>query len=162
MKLIKLKIKRDQTSEKTSYTYPTPYYDARKVKYGPIYEGGLNEVVESDIKPRGNKDEFIIIGVADVDFDGFMQADGYERSGFTYSAIEVDKIKTVEKGNKWTGPQIEKITDQAAVTKILVKVAKKEKLTVEDEKVIDSNDPTPGIVKSKSFEEDLDEALNSN
>jgi len=162
MKLIKLKIKRTQTSGKTSYEYPTPYYVATKVKYGPIYEGGLNEIVESDIKPRGNKDEYILIGVADEDFDSFMQADGYEKNGFIFEAKEIDKVKTLEHGNKWTGPQTEKITDQAAVMKILVKIAKKEKLTVDENKAIDPDDPTPGIVKTKSFEEGLDEALVGN
>ena len=162
MKLIKMKIKRTQGGGKTTYTYPTPHYDPYKVKYGPIYEGGLNEVVESDIKPRGNVDEYILIGVADEDFAQFMQANNFESDGFVYTAEEIDRTKTLEHGNKWTGPQTEKITDQNKVLQILAKVARKEVLSTEEEDAINPDNLTQGIVKSKSFEEGLDEAIDNN
>jgi len=163
MKLIKMRINRTRQAGATHYEYPTPHYDPYKVKYGPIYEGGLKEVVESDVLSRNADDEFIIVGVADGDAAQFLVADGYVRNGFTYTAEEIDRAKTLEHGNKWTGPQTEKITDQDKVLKILVKVAKKEVLTKEDEDAIDpDNKDVSGIVKTKSFEEGLDEAIAAN
>ena len=70
----------------THYDYPTPHYDAGKVAFGPIYEGGLKEVVESDILPRNANDEFILIGVADADASEFLKADGFERDIATLKA----------------------------------------------------------------------------
>ena len=81
MKLIKLKIYRTKKEGATHYEQP-PNYKAESVKFGPVYEGGLTEVVQSDVLPRNADDEFILIGVADADFSQFMRDDGYEKNGF--------------------------------------------------------------------------------
>lgn len=163
MKLIRMKIRRTQGGGATHYDYPTPHYDPQKVVYGPIYEGGLDEVVQSNIVPRGNIDEYILIGVADGDLIQFMKAEGYVYGGFTYGAVEVDKIAALVDGNKWTGPQVNKITDPNKVIEVLAKIARKETLTIEEEDAInpDKRD-VKGIVKTKSFEEGLDEAIAAN
>lgn len=54
-------------------------------------------------------------------------------------------------------PAVTKITDQRKVMDILVKIAKKQKLTLDDQKALDENDPTPGVGKSKSFDELCDD-----
>lgn len=162
MKLIKMKIRRIRKEGATHYNYPIPHYDAMKVKFGPIYEGILKEVVESDILPRNADDEFILIGVANEDFGQFMKANNFEEDGFVYAAEEIDRIKALEYGNRWTRPRTERITNNDVVIKILAKVARKEALTKEEEDAINPDNPTPGIVKSKSFEENLDDALMNN
>lgn len=159
MKLIKMKIQRIESDGKTSYRYPTPYYNAIKVEFGPIYEGGLDAVVQSDIKPRNANYEYILIGVSDVNFNDFMKSNNYTVNGFVFGAEEVDKNNALLLGDKWIGERREKITDATRVIQILAKVARKESLTAEEEKAIDPNDPTPGIVKSKSFEESLNDYL---
>ena len=158
MKLLKMRIRRNKKEGRTHYDYPTPYYDAMKVIFGPIYEGGLNEIVQSDIVPRNANDEFILIGINNNDFNEFMKADGFEKDGFKYEVKEVNRIKTLKMGNKWT-KQVEKITDQNKVLGVLAKVARKEKLTEEEENAIDPEKEEVGINKTASFEKSLDKFL---
>ena len=53
-KFLKVKIKRDETAEKTSYTYP-PEYDPQKIQV-MAYESGLPENLVA-VQARGYKDE---------------------------------------------------------------------------------------------------------
>jgi len=158
MKLIKMKINRVGKDGATHYTYP-PQYDPQKVRFGPIYEGGLYDVVYSDILPRNADDEFILIGVDDADFVEFMKANGHVQNGFTFAAEEVNRTKSLEMGNKWT-KRVEKIVDEAKVIMILAKVARKETLTQEEKNAIDPESIESGINKSASFQESLDKYLN--
>jgi len=155
MRMIKMRIKRTNENGATHYTYP-PQYVAEKINsgFGPIYEGGE---CASDSWARNADDEYILIGVADADADGFLQADGHkDASGFVYEAKEVTKEKSIEDCDKWI-KVTEKINDQNKVTSILVKVARGEVLTQADK---DALEPTkkdvPGIVNTDSMRELLD------
>lgn len=149
MKLIKMKIKRNQTAERTRYVYPKGY-DATKVRFGPVYESFLPENYD-EVVARGNTDEFILIGVSDADAPGFL-ADP--------DAKELTYEEAAALGGAWT-KQIEKITDPGKVIAIAAKVVKGEALTQEEKEALDPDSPVSGINKSRSFKESLDEFLAS-
>lgn len=153
MKLLKMKINRRAVDGATRYTYPTPYYDAKKVKFGPIYEGSC---CAADAQAREADDEFILLGVDDEDAPGFLQANGYKKDGFTYEVTEVDKTTALASCDKWV-EQSEKITDQSKVLSVLAKVAREESLTQEEKDSIDPAKPDLGISKTKSLTDMLDE-----
>ena len=156
MKLIRLKIKRTSTAEKTHYDYPA-CYDAKKVMFGPIYEGALNENVAL-INQRNQGDEFIVIGTSDKDAVEFLKSEGGQEQGFEFGAKEITEEEALADGNKWTR-QTEKIVDQEKVLMILAKVARNEPLNQTEKDAIDPDNPEPGINKSKPFEESLNEFL---
>ena len=65
MKIIKMKIKRTRTNKVTHYDY-SACFDGEKVKWGPFYEGALQENIDI-INQRGLDDEYIVFGVEDTD-----------------------------------------------------------------------------------------------
>ena len=156
MKLIRLKIKRTSTAEKTHYDYPA-CYDAKKVKFGPIYEGAMEENVAL-INQRNQGDEFIVIGTDDKDAVAFLKAEGSKEQAFEFGAKEITVEEALVEGNKWT-KQTEKIVDLEKVLMILAKVAREEPLNQTEKDAINPDNPEPGINKSKPFEESLNEFL---
>jgi len=156
VKLIRLKIKRTSTAEKTHYDYPA-CYDAKKVKFGPIYEGAMEENVAL-INQRNQGDEFIVIGTDDKDAVAFLKAEGSKEQAFEFGAKEITVEEALVEGNKWT-KQTEKIVDLEKVLMILAKVAREEPLNQTEKDAINPDNPEPGINKSKPFEESLNEFL---
>jgi len=156
MKLIRMRIKRTKTPEKTHYDYPS-CYDAKKVKFGPIYEGAMPENVVL-INQRNQGDEFIVIGTTDEDAAEFLKAEGSQEQDFEFGAEEITEEEALADGNVWT-KQREKITDQDKVLQILAKVARDETLTQQEKDAIDPSKDEPGINMSKSFEVSLNEFL---
>ena len=156
MKLIRLKIKRTSTAEKTHYDYPA-CYDAKMVKFGPIYEGAMEENVAL-INQRNQGDEFIVIGTDDKDAVAFLKAEGSKEQAFEFGAKEITVEEALVEGNKWT-KQTEKIVDLEKVLMILAKVAREEPLNQTEKDAINPDNPEPGINKSKPFEESLNEFL---
>ena len=155
MKLLKLKINRAENNGRTHYTYPS-CYDAKKVKFGPIYEGALPENILS-IRSRDSDYEYIIFGVNDSDADSFTIS--AVEDGFNFVSEELTEEEMLSYGNIWT-KQRDKITDQIKVISILAKVARNdEELTQVEKDSINPDNPEPGINKSKSFQEALDEFL---
>lgn len=160
MKLLKMKIKRMNIKDCTHYDYPTPYYNAYKVIFGPVYEGGLEENVTL-IKARNTNDEFIIIGVEDSDLNDFLKANGYKDSdGFEFSCIEITQAEAEQDGTQWT-KQIEKITDQNKVITILAKIGRGEILTQQEKDALNPDNLESGINKTKSFVQDLQATIDS-
>lgn len=159
MKLIKMRIRRDNTGGNTHYEYPVPYYDAYKIVFGPIYESGLSENCP-DILTRDEDDEFIVIGVKDEDLTQFLGCNNVvdAGSGHVWTAVELTPAEAIVLGNIWT-KQIEKITDQDVVTKILAKIGRSEELTQQEKDALNPDNAEPGINKTKSFEEDLNAYL---
>jgi len=144
-KVLKVKIKRDQSGGATHYEYP-PQYNPKKFQV-ITYETQLTDKMDVVIG-RGNKDEYVLGFVEDVDVAGFLASP---------DIVEVNRAEADE----FIGPDLdkatEKITDQNAVLIALAKVAKKEELSDEDKEVIDSSNKKPGINRSKSLREVLDE-----
>ena len=145
MKILKVKIKRNQSGGKTSYIYP-PQYNAKKFNvlvYESLLTDGYNKVVG-----KGNKEEIVIGLVQDYDATSFLVSPDIteitKAEADTFLGIDLDK-------------KIDKITDQDEVLRVLAKAARKETLSVEDLDVIDPKKPTKGIGSSKSFNEVLGE-----
>ncbi|RPI56420.1 MAG: hypothetical protein EHM49_00060 [Deltaproteobacteria bacterium] len=147
MKLIKMSIGRNRTPEKTSYVYPKEY-DARKVRFGPVYESSLKKNFDK-VVARGDRDESILIGVDDADAVQFLA---------NPTAQEVPYDDALALGDDWT-EQVERITDSAKVIAISAKVARGESLSKKEKEALDPESKEPGITKSRSFKEVLDEAL---
>ena len=158
MKLIKMRIRRDSSEGKTHYDYPVPYYDAYKVVFGPIYESGLPDNAKS-VMDRDADDEFIVIGVKDEDFSGFMACNGVvDKSGHTWTAVELTQAEAETLGTSWTN-QTEKITDQDTVIKILAKIGRGEVLTQKEQDALNPDSSEIGINKTKSFKDTLAEHI---
>lgn len=158
MKLLKMKIKRTDIDGGTHYDYPTPYYDANKVIFGPIYEGGIEDNLET-IKNRKSNDEFIIIGVEDSNMNNFLSANGYkDNSGFEFSCVEITQTVAEQDGIRWTR-QIEKITDMNRVVTILAKIGRGETLTQKEKDALNPDNSEIGINKTKSFAQHLQESI---
>lgn len=145
-KILKVKIKRDQTPERTHYTYP-PEYDARKIQV-MVYESILPENLQI-VKDRGNKDEYLLGVVKDEDAAQFLASK---------DIAEINYNIALNQGNQWT-KQVLKMTDPEKIALICQKVANDEALTTEEKNALDSDNPEPGVMKSKSFQEALDELL---
>ena len=147
MKFIKMKISRDRTSERTSYTYPKEYAPSR-VSFGPVYESFLPENFQTVIA-RGDVDEFILIGVSDEDAPNFLaNPDAQE---LTYGEAEV-------LGNAWTR-QVEKIVDLNKVLVLVARAVLGKTLTQKEKDALDPDSPESGINKSRSFKDSLDDAV---
>jgi len=146
-KLLKVKIKREQGIENTHYVYP-PQYNAQKISV-ITYETQLTNQ-DRAVVARGNKYEFLI---------GFIEEE--DVAGFTTSPdmVEITRLEAEEFIGDDLDKTVEKINDPNAVLLILSKVARKEQLTEGERKAIDSNDTRPGIIKSNSLRDVLDDNL---
>lgn len=152
------------------YVYP-PQWDAQKLNrgFGPIYESGIETEAEKSRQRRFSENsqgigyEEVLIGVQDEDASGFLAANGtsvnVDGVAVPIVAEVIDRNAAVREFKVRFGEPIEKITDRKVVDAITIKRAKGETLTPEEEKAIDPNDPTPGINRTKTFEESIDEAL---
>lgn len=144
-KILKVKVGRKAINGGTRYVYP-PVYDASKIQV-LVYESSLEENLQ-EVKNRGNNYEFLLGLVDEADAPRFLKSE---------DITEISRSEAEQLGAVWTKQQ-EKITDQNAVLSVLSKMARKETLSTDDQKVIDPNDDTPGIAKSKSFSQILDES----
>lgn len=144
MKILKVKARREQTSRGTHYTYP-PEYDARKIQV-LCYESSLPENYDK-VVVRGNKDEFLIGVVDDVDASVFLTSPDIK---------EITKTEAMSLGEQWT-KQAQKVTDEKKVLLIVAKAARGEQLTQEDKKALDPADPEQGVNLSRSFTDVLNE-----
>lgn len=143
MKLLKVKIKRNQTEAKTSYVYPSAY-DAKKFNvlvYETQLTGGYDKV-----KNKGNKEEIVIGMVKDEDAATFLASP---------DIVEITRAEADAFLGEDLHKKVEKITDQNAVLSVLSKIARKETLSEKDLKTIDPTDPTPGITQSRSLNDAL-------
>lgn len=134
--LLKVKMKVTQDEGCTHYEYPLEY-DATKIQV--MVYGGTGET------------EYCIGYVSESDAQPFLKS---------ADIVEVTRDNALIFGNKYT-TQVQKITDQNAVLTICAKAASGIKLTKEELKVLDPNDPTPGINLSRSFQAVLDEAISN-
>ena len=148
-KLLKVKIKRMQGGGKTSYTYPTGY-DAQKINvisYESTLTGGYDKVVNrEDSKGEKNNHEFCIGIVDDANAAQFLGSK---------DIVEITKAEAGIYFGEDFDKKEEKVSDTNSVLVVLAKQARGEMLSENDLKVIDPNDVTSGIIKSKSFNEVL-------
>jgi hypothetical protein len=156
MKLLKMCIRRANEEGHTHYEYPVAY-DAHKIVFGPIYESGIEESAQ-EVRDRDADDEYIIIGVKDEDVEQFLLANNeVHSSGHKFITVAISRDEAVEYGSKWT-KQVEKV-DQNIVVPIIAKSIRGETLTQKEKDALNPNSKEPGITKTKSFAEDLDEYL---
>ena len=140
MKILKVKIKREQTGGGTHYVYPSEY-DAEKITV-LRYESTEKE---ADVIARGNTDEYLIGCVSDVDASQFLA------SG---DIVELTKIDAIILGDTWV-TKMETITNRDRVIQVLAKYTRGEKLTQQDKDILDPNHSETGIGKTRSFTEML-------
>jgi len=153
-KILKIKIKRTQTAGGTHYDYP-PEYDSQKIQV-LTYETSNPDNIQA-VVDRGNKDEYLIGIVKDADAPQFLASADVE---------EIDYNTALNLGNRWT-KRVLKITDLEGVARICQKIADKANvnkkvsavLIAGELDVLDADNPEPGIMKSKSFQERLDRTL---
>jgi len=153
-KILKIKIKRTQTAGGTHYDYP-PEYDSQKIQV-LTYETSNPDNIQA-VVDRGNKDEYLIGIVKDADAPQFLASVDVE---------EIDYDAALNLGNRWTKRAL-KIMDPEKVALICQKIADKANvnremsavLTVDELGALDADNPEPGIMKSKSFQERLDRTL---
>jgi len=143
MRLLKMKIQRIDDGGHTHYEYPTPFYDAYKVKFGPIYESGIDTGL-AGVKDRAKNDEFILIGVEDVDVGQFLEADKVIDKDHQYTTVELTQAEAVTFCDAYTA-QIEKIMDMDKVITILAKVGRGETLTQIELDALNPNSSEIGI-----------------
>lgn len=147
-KVLKVKIGRNKTAAKTSYSYPKEY-DPKKFQvlcYESMVTHKLADVVGRDATPGGH--EYVLGFVKDEDVAGFLVSP---------DIVEVNRTETEEFLGADLEKSTEKITDTNAVMLVLAKVARNEILTEEDKKTIDSSDATAGVSKSRTLKDALDE-----
>lgn len=142
MKILKIKIKRNQNSTGTHYTYPFGY-DATKIHI-LCYESMLPENY-NQIVAKGNTEELMIGVVKDEDIFSFLQSS---------DAIEITETEALLLGTQWT-KQTEIITSSDVVLTVLAKVARNVTLTQTEKNAIDPNNSELGINLSRSFQDEL-------
>ena len=146
MKILKVKIKRTQTASGTHYEYPKEYIAS---KINVLCYETMSPTGDTDVKNRGNTDEFCIGVVQDKDAAGFLKS---------ADIVEVDKATAKTLGVRWT-VQVEKINNQDEVIRIAKKIVANQALTVDEKKALDPEDTTSGIVKSKHIADVIDEIV---
>jgi len=144
MKILKIKVKREQTQVGTHYTYP-PEYDPYKIQV-LCYESSLPEN-QINVVARGNKDEFLIGCVKNIDAPQFLA---------NPDIIEITEVEALTLGNIWT-KQVEKIVDQDGLLLLLAKVAKGQELTLQEQDLLNPANPNAYIQLSRSFSDVLNE-----
>jgi len=143
-KILKVKIKRDQTPAGTHYTYPLEY-DAKKIQVLCYESTGELEVVQN----RGNKNEYCIGVVKDEHASQFLKSK---------DIIEITQKNANVLGRKWR-PQREKIIDQEKVMMILAKIGQGKGLTQIEKDALNPDKAEAGINKSVLFDDLLNEHL---
>lgn len=139
-KILKVKIKREQSETGTHYVYPLEY-DAQKIQVIAYESIGQ----EDKIKERGNKDEYCIGVVKDEDAANFLKSNDIE---------ELDEPKAIELGSKFK-PQITKIHEPNRVLEILSKQARGGELNRKEINELDPEIDKGPIRKSTHFSEVL-------
>jgi len=153
-KILKIKAKRTQMAGSTHYDYP-PEYDSQKIQvlaYETFNPDNIQAVID-----RGNKDEYLIGIVKDADAPQFLASVDVE---------EIDYATALNLGNRWTKRAL-KIIDPEKVARICQKIGDKANVNKKVSAVLiagelgalDADNPEPGIMKSKSFQERLDRTL---
>ncbi len=144
-KLLKVKIKREVSSGKTSYTYPKEY-DPQKfdvIAYETSLSGKYNEVVK-----RGNDHEYVIGLVDENDIKGFLKCP---------DIVEINR----QQAQQFFGSDFDKsepiITDMPKVLLTVAKSVRGESLAQEEKDLLDPNHPSRGINKTKTYKNVLDE-----
>ncbi len=145
-KILKVKIKRTVGGGKTHYDYP-PEYDVSKIsvlRYESQDPDGM-----SDVKGRGDKDEYCIGVVNEADVPAFLISKDIEE-------ITSDVAKAL--GPKWY-TQVDKISDPNKILAIVAKQARGEVLTQEEKDALDPDNPESGINKTPTWDEIIDESI---
>lgn len=148
MKILRVKIKREENENSTHLSYPKPFWDSQKVTFGPVYENIQ--------RGEGRKHMYCIIGVNDFDATQFLKGNGKMNGDHVYTVIELSKEEAIIIGDTWL-PVVEKIMDSNRVLASLVNKARGTD-TKDDEDVLDPEKPG-GFSKTKSFKDILEDAI---
>ena len=144
-KLLKVKIKRAQDAGGTHYEYPKEY-DPRKFQV-LCYETQLTDRLNV-VKNRGNNNEYVLGFVEEEFIGGFLKNP------------DIELLTRVE-GEVFIGADLhkseEKIVNQNKVLLALAKSARGQRLTKKEEDMLDPENKEPGINKTKTLHEVLDE-----
>lgn len=143
-KILKVKIARTVSGNKTSRTYPNEY-DSKKIDVLAYEFFGDQAGIDS----RNDGYEYCIGVVSDADAPAFLASD---------SIVELSVEDALTQGAVWR-PQQEKINDISAVISVCQKVRNSQVLDATDLKIIDPDDAQPGLVNSQSFTDLLTERL---
>jgi len=154
MILMKVKIKRIEKEGSTHLEYPKPYWDSQKVKFGPVYEPVK--------RGQGRNWEYCVIGVNEADAPSFLRGHNKmcEKGEHKFSVIPIDVDEATSMCEPWH-PVVEIMGDRDAVIKALARQARGT-MTPEDDKILDPDDDTPGVNKSKPFGEKIKAAMAKN
>jgi len=126
MKAFRIAIRKDRKENQTTFIWPDwwwKYYEKAQI------------LAYQDV---GQATEFAI-GVADAEIVDAMLQEGGEIQQI-HPDLADHLILT------WRPPR-EAITDEQRVLSVIAKMTRGEPLTEEDQKALDPNDPTPGVVK---------------
>ncbi len=149
MILLKVKIKRIEKAGATHLEYPKPYWDSTKVVFGPVYE-----TVE---RGQGRTWEYCIIGVDEREAPNFLRGNNKTAGSHKFEVREVTRDEAISSADPWL-PVREVALSQDAVLAALARKARGLG-TDHDDQVLDPNDETIGMNKTKSFAERLDQAI---
>ena len=135
MKILKAMVKVNQTAGGTTYEYPAVWLENKEKFPYIVYPANRGDEVDVD----GASCQPVFVCVPD-DIVDILKA-----AGLT-DAIQAEFTAFGDKHY----PVTEVISDQGSVLPVLIAVANGEKLTDDQLKVLDPNDPTLGITKTKS------------
>jgi len=138
-KILQIRIKRDSFPGSTKYTYPAQY-DAKKIQV-LCYEDGAETL------SRNDGYQYCIGVVSDTDAPQFL---------VSTDIVEITRLNAIIKGRRWR-PQINKITDDGEVTRIIIKKMNNETLTQREINALNPDNAEKGINKSRLFDDLLDE-----
>lgn len=137
-KILQITVKREQLPGLTQYTYP-PEYDAKKIQV-LCYEDRDETLL------RNNGDQFCIGVVSDADAPQFWVSS---------DITEIGRTDAIVKGRRWR-PQINKITNDDEVIRVIIKKMKGIVLTQKEKDALDPDSSEKGINKSRLFDDLLD------
>ena len=146
MKILKVKIQRNQSVGKTSYVYPKEY-DPKRIQVLAYETTNMDNY--QDVVDRGNDHEYMVGIVKDEDIDDFLKSDDIEEMDYDTALLTCGtwvKQRTV-------------VTDQDKVATITLKLLNKETITNEEKKIVDPSYDEKGINLTKTFQEMLDNCL---
>lgn len=145
MKILRVKVGRQNILNGTHYVYP-PEYDAQKITV-VAYETSNPDNIQA-VKDRGGY-EYLIGVVRDGDASAFLASS---------DIAEMTPGGAESAATAWIRAT-DKINDPARVIEILAKVRNSESLTLEDQKAIDPEDSSvAGVVRGRTFTERLQAA----
>jgi len=148
MKILKIKIERLRVPGHTRYRYPPQYSPEKIIVVG--YET-MSQIGLKQVEDRGDKFEYLIGIVKDIDAPGFLRSEAVE---------EISREEALKTARHWID-QVATISDQTSVLRVLCKNALGKELVDEDLAIIDIENHVHGINQTPDFKTRLEKAIES-